>query len=50
MPTRKVPKNDEEALQELLDSIEEEVRNRYWNGEWRTTGASITWHSSMYRE
>lgn len=50
MGTKKVPKNDEEALQELLDAIEDEVRERYWNGEWRSSGASITWHSSIHRE
>jgi len=49
MSTTKIPKNDEEKLQELLNEIEAEVRERYWNGKWKSSGASITWHSSVHR-
>lgn len=35
-----VPKDDEEALQELLDEIEEEVRD-LWHGEWKSKDAQV---------
>lgn len=49
MTTRNIPKGDEEELQQLLDDIEEEVRQRYWNGKWKSSGVSVTWHTGMYR-
>lgn len=50
MSTHNIPKNDEEALQEFLDTIEATVREDYWNGEWSQSGVKITIHTSMFRE
>lgn len=44
-----IPKNDEEALQDLLDDIEALVREEYWNGEWSQSGATVKYHSSKFR-
>jgi len=35
-----VPKGDEDALQELLDKIESEVKNT-WGGKWTSKDASV---------
>lgn len=35
-----VPKNDEEALQELLKAIEAEVKNT-WDGKWTSKDANV---------
>lgn len=49
MSRKRVPKDDEDALQELLDAIEREVRERYWNGNWSQSGAEVQWHTAIYR-
>lgn len=50
MVTHNIPKDDEEALQDLLDDIESTVRNEYWSGEWSQSGAKIKFHTAKYRE
>lgn len=49
MVTHNVPKEDEEALQELLDDIEQTVRDDYWNGEWAQSGCKIKYSTGMFR-